>query len=383
LKESGISGKFRSFFFQRDFTGNAKDKEDFATGGILRFVTGSFDGISGGCSMYTSQGLGLNNENKGVYNLLAEDNNGHHKSYSALGEAYLQCVFDKTALKAGRQEMQTPWVNGYDIRMTPQSYQAAALSNKNIPDLELYAAYVTKIKPRTATSFIAMSNALGIAQDEPVALYGLIFTGIKGIKVQLWDNHAYEMWNDIYIRADYTGELTDAFSVFGDMRYLNRKGIGGHIAGQLDTWHFGITGGIDAYGARLTLAYAINGNQKILRPWGHDLTIAPQINPVDRADEKALEADIAYDLGRIGIIGLTGEVIYAHFDTPESGVTASPDRDEINFDLRYKFRDALEGLGLRARYAIVNEDEKLGGADFNDIRVYLQYEFQFYPGKKP
>ena len=84
--------------------------EDFAAGGTLRLVSGSVHGIGGVVSLYTSQGLGLNDESKDVYNLLAKDSEGHHKSYSALGESYIQSLFDKTTLKVGRQEMQTPWV---------------------------------------------------------------------------------------------------------------------------------------------------------------------------------------------------------------------------------------------------------------------------------
>lgn len=378
LKESSISGEFRTYFFQRDFDGGTTDREDFAMGGELLLETGSIQGISAGLSFYTSQGLGLNDESKDVYNLLAKDSKGHHKRYNALGEAYLRAVLGKTTIKIGRQEMRTPWVNEHDIRITPQSFQAATLKNKSVPGLELLAAHATKIKQRTETSFMDMSNALGIRQDEPVTLGGLVFTGIRHFEVQLWDNYAHEMWNDIYVRADWSKKLTEAFSLFGDVRYLNRKDVGNRIVGPLDTYHFGITGGIELSGVRLMLVYARNGDQGILRAWGHDLTVAPQVNVVDRADEKAWMVGLAYDFSKIGINGLTGGVIYADFDTPESGKNESPDRNETNFDLKYEFSGTLEGLSLRGRYAIIEEDEAMGGEDFNDLRFYLQYKFNIF-----
>lgn len=375
LKESTVSGEFRTYFFQRDFDGGATDREDFAVGGKLFLETGTVHGISAGISFYTSQGSGLNDDSKDVYNLLAKDREGHHRDYSALGQAYIQSLFGKTTLKAGRQEMQTPWVNMHDIRLTPQSFEAVTLTNKSIPGLEVAGAHVTKIKQRTETSFMDMSNALGIPQDETVTLGGLVFKGIKGVKVQLWDSYAHEMWNDIYIRADFKTEATDTFYVFGDVRYLNRKDGGNELAGPLRTYHVGIRGGIEAGGAGLTIAHARNGDQGILRPWGHDLTVAPQVHVVDRAHEKATEVCMAYDFGEMGLRGFSGSVLYASFDTPERGRNASPDRNEIDCEFRYAFSGRLEGLSLRARYAVIDEDEAVGGEDFSDLRFYMQYKF--------
>jgi len=379
FKESQINGEFRSYFFQRDFDGGTTDREDFAIGGRLHLETGSIYGINAGVSFYTSQGLGLNDEDKAVYNLLAKDENGNHKSYTALGELYFLGGFGKTTVKIGRQEMKTPWVHLYDIRITPQSFEAVILRNKNVPDLEIVAGHVTKIKKRTDTTFMYMSEAAGVAQKEPVTLGGLVYTAIQGLKLQLWDYYAHDMWNDIYLRADYTRDLNDTLTLFSNVRYLDRQDVGDKIIGSLDTYMSGIRCGLKAYGATLSLAYAKNGDQQILRPWGHDLAISIQVHVADRAEEEAWRPGLKYDFGEIGLKGLSGWVIYGVFNTPDSGANASPDRDEIDFNLQYDFSDFLKGLSVRARYALIDEDETVNGEDFGDFRFYLRYKFSFDP----
>ena len=388
LEKFKLSGEFRTFFFQRDFTGGGApthqpiaqtDQEDFAVGGKMRLETGDISGVSAGLSVYTAQGMGLNDDDKAVYNLLAKDENGNHDSYTALGEAYLLGKFGETTVQIGRQEMHTPWIDLYDIRMTPQSFQGVTVINKNIPGLQFIAAHVTKMKKRTETSFQDMSRAAGADEGKPVTEGGLIFNRIQGIELQAWDDYAHDMWNDIYLRGDVTAPVSDSVSLFGNVRYLDRRDVGDRIIGPIDTYMFGMQGGVKAYGAALSLTYAQNGKQPVLRPWGHDLAISIQVHVADRAEETAWSPCLKYDFARIGLKGLTGWVIYGIFDTPDSGPNASPDRDEVDFNVQYDCSNLRKGLNLQLRYAIINEDEAMGGEDFNDFRFYLRQPFGFYP----
>ena len=117
------------------------------------------------------------------------------------------------------------------------------------------------------------------------------------------------------------------------------------------------------------------GSQDIFCPWGNDFVVTGQINDCARADEKGVLFRVGYDFSGIGIKGLKAKVVYIDFDTPEGGINASQDMNETDFDVKYKFSGPLEGLGLRGRHAIVDEDEALGGEDFRDTRLYLTYDF--------
>lgn len=382
LEKSWISGEFRNFFFQKDFDGDTIDQEDFAIGGKLHFATDDIQCLSAGFSIYTSQGMGLNDDDKNVYGLLAKDKNGNHESYTVLGEAYLLGKFEETTLQIGRQEMHTPWIDLYDNRMTPQSFEAVTLRNRSVTGLQIIASQVNKIKKKTDTTFQYMSQAAGAIQEEPVTEGGLIYTGIDGIELQIWDDYAHEMWNDIYVRSDCTVQINDSVSIYSNERYLDRKDVGDQIIGTLDTYTFGLQGGLKAYDAELSLAYSRNGPQPILRPWGHDLAVSIQVHVADRAEETAWSPGFKYDFAHIGLKGLTGGVIYGIFNTPDSGPNASPDRDELDFNSQYDCSSWVKGLSLQLRYAIIDEDETLGGEDFNDFRFYLRYAFSFYPLQK-
>jgi len=375
FKEGKLYGQFRTYYFTRDFD-VSNTREDIAAGGMLYYRTAPLYGINFGIAFYTAQGMGLNDNDKDVYGLLASDANGNHESFSVLGESYIQFTRWDTTLKVGRQELETPWVNTDDSRLTPQSTESYTLTNNSISGLEIVASHVTKMRDRTSTDFDSMTKFAGImTNDKPVILGGITYSGVEGLKVQLWDFYAHDFLNDIYFKADYSRKITDNFSGFGGFQYLNQEDVGDQLGGSLDTHMYAVEGGIKGYGFKFSLAYGEVGDQDIVYPWGSDFIVEGQINSLDRADETGILAKLDYDFSKIGLKGLSAKVVYMGFDNPENGTNASPDIDEINFDVKYKFSGFLEGLGLRARYAIIDQDEALGGEDFTDSRLYFTYDF--------
>ena len=375
FKEGKLTGNFRTYYFTRDFD-VSNTREDIAAGGMLYYRTAPLYGVNVGIAFYTSQGMGLNDDDKDVYGLLATDANGNHESFSVLGESFIQFARWDSTLKAGRQELETPWVNKWDIRLTPQSTQSVTFTNNSISGLKIVASQVTKIKGRTSTEFVSMTEFAGITTDDkPVTLGGVTYSGVEGLKVQLWDFYAHDYLNDIYFRADYNRKITDNFSGIAAFQYLNQEDVGDKLGGSLDTRIYAVQGGIKTYGFTAILAYGEVGDQDINYPWGHDFIVSGQINDLYRADETGILAKLGYDFGKIGIKGLGAGIVYMDFDTPESGTNASPDKDEIDFDVKYKFSGFLDGMGLRARYATIDQDEALGGEDFTDSRLYFTYDF--------
>ena len=100
------------------------------------------------------------------------------------------------------------------------------------------------------------------------------------------------------------------------------------------------------------------------------------IKSFNRADEDAWLVGASYDFARIGVPGLSSFVNYAQGNTPDSGSNASPDQQEFDITVDYRFQSrSLKGLWLRARAAFVNQDEAVAGADdLDDYRLILNYE---------
>ena len=74
--------------------------------------------------------------------------------------------------------------------------------------------------------------------------------------------------------------------------------------------------------------------------------------------------------------GLSAFINYAEGDTPERGEAASPDQDELDITVDYRFQSQpLKGLWLRARAAFVDQDNGVNGADdIDDYRLIVNYE---------
>ena len=375
FKEGKLYGQFRTYYFTRDFD-VSNTREDIAAGGMLYYRTAPLYGINLGVAFYTAQGMGLNDDDKDVYGLLASGSDGNHESFAVLGESFIQVTRWDSSLKIGRQELETPWINTDDNRLTPQSTESYTFTNNSVAGLEIFASQVTKMRGKTSTDFDSMTKFAGITTDDkPVTVGGITFSGVEGLKVQLWDFYAHDFLNDIYSRVDYSRTITDNFSGSVAFQYLNQGDVGDKLGGTVDTDTYAVEGGIEGYGFNFSLAYARVGDQDLIYPWGHDLIISAQVNDCARADETGIQAILGYDLGKIGLKGLSAKVVYVDFDTPETGVNASPDIDETDFDVKYKFDGYLKGLGLRARYAIIDKDEAMGGEDFTDFRLYCTYDF--------
>ena len=196
-----LDGQFRLFHFTRNFD-DSNDRQDLASGGMFYYRTDPIKGINVGLAFYTGQEMGLNDEDKDVYGLLATDEKGDHKSYSVLGEAFIQGIFRNITVKAGRQEMETPFVNTDDNRLTPQSTEAYTIIFNGIPDLEIFSSYVSKMRGKSATEFISMTEYAEVDGDgEALVLGGLVYQGNSKLKLQIWDFFAKELFNEIYFRG--------------------------------------------------------------------------------------------------------------------------------------------------------------------------------------
>ncbi len=375
LTEGYLRGRIKTYFFQRDF--DVKNtSQDFATGCLLWYQTAPVNGFSAGLAYYSSFGLGLNNSDKNVYGLLERDGNGDHKDMSLLGEGFVQWDGGNTTLTIGRQGINTPWLNTNDIRITPQSFEAATITNRDIKDLEIFFSHVTKIKGYSTTTFASMTEFGGIMDpDKPLTIGGLVYTGFDGSKIQLWDYFAHDYFNGLYIRAEGCKKIGEELSWLWGAQLFNQRDVGLAVGGSQSTNLLGLRWGIGVYGLNLCLNYCEVTDEGIFRPWGNNHFTYAQINDCSRAQEKAVSVEVGYDLGRIGIKGLYANFIYFDANTPDSGPNASPDRDETSFDLRYSLNHILKGVSLRARYSILDEDEALGGDDYGDFRLYFIYDF--------
>ncbi len=122
--------------------------------------------------------------------------------------------------------------------------------------------------------------------------------------------------------------------------------------------------------------YGSNGDDALRVPFGGDWIVSMQVNNHERAEEDVWALQLKYNFERLGAKGLSADVWYGSFNTPDAGNNISPDLDEIDFNLQYNLGGWFEGCSVRLRYAFIDQDEDVaGGEDYSDGRIYLQYKF--------
>ncbi|MFA5180568.1 MAG: OprD family outer membrane porin [Syntrophales bacterium] len=372
-------GKFdlniRSYYIKRSYS-IASPQESLAIGGWLGYRTPWWHNLMAGVTVFTSQGLIFTDPDKGGAGILGPQQNG----YTALGDAYLKGKVSKTELTVFRQELDTPFINPHDSRMTPNTFEAYTLTSKDIPLFTLLVSHVAKIKPWTDTSFESMSEAAGVAgTNEPVTMAGVVFEPASNYKLNLWEYYCNNLMNIIYARGDgewkYSGDLAFVTS----LQFLNQQDVGNALAGSFNTGMFGVQETVKWKGWGVTFAYtATSSDHDIINPWaGYPGFTAMIVKDDDRAGENTWLAGLSYDFSTLGINGLSAFSNFANSSTPKTGPHVSPSQNELDFTVDYRFQKLLDGLWIRLRTAFITQDKSMGGQDMQDYRVIVNYRIPF------
>lgn len=380
--EGTLRGEMRAYYFERDFDGATVDRADLALGTMLSYQTADLFGLSAGVKYATSNDIG-SDDDKNVYGLLARDAAGDHENYSRLQEYFLQGTWFDTKIKGGAQEIDSPFLNGHDIRMTPKTYRGLTVENTSISNLTLRAFYITDYMGWSDEEFLDMSTVASSknADDNPLMVGGMKYvfpiTGVK-LSSELYHYHMVDYFQSTYLKADLAKAFGD-FNFSFAPSFLKQDSAGDEFSGAFDATQYGFSAGVKAYGFDLTAFYARTEDDPVFAPWGDGKVLIQQINASGRADENAYAIKLGYDFANLGAPGLSAYVFQGLYDVDDATAT-NVDINETNLSVQYAFSGALKGFSVRARYAMIDND---GGSadDFDDFRVYLRYTFTF-GGKK-
>jgi len=354
----------------------AKDIGAWALGGRLQYRSGWWqDRIQLGVSWYTSQKLHGHKDKDGSL-LLKPGQQG----FSVLGEAYLEVkLTDTTWARLYRQSFDLPYVNRQDTRMLPNTFEAYTLISDASDNLVMGISHVTKMKRRSFDEFIPMSEAAGFdGTDEPMTMAGARYTFRNGVSIGAINQYAHEYMNTFYAEATSVWKFTDEAVVKLAGQYTDQRSVGDEFGGDFDTSVYGVKAALSYRNATFTLTHtSTDEDSRISSPFGgYPGYLSIIIKDFNRADEDAWLLGFSYDFSRVGIPGLSSFVNYARGDTPDSGKNASPDQEELDVTVDYRFKNGpLKGLWLRGRAAFVDQDDDVSGAvDLQDYRFIVNYE---------
>jgi len=395
FKDGKVSGEIRSMYIAQD-SDTATDSDGFAVGGKLKFETAQYMGLSFGAAFYTTHGVSANNVNEltgaagfaGTHSNLLDENG---KSYSLLGEAYVQYNYSNTMLKVGRQQIDTPLAGPDDIRIIPDLYEAYLLTNTDLADTTLVLAHLTKMagtidsKAANASKFNSMSDAAGLngvagVDNEGVTTAAIIYSGFSDTTLQAW---YYTLSGDLdawYLEASHNWDcmLIDGMKMSGALQYIDfdaDQNLGGT---NYNVWGAKLEGTHDS-GFGFDLAYDQTsddaGAGSFSGTWGGypEFAIADEFwhNDLNTRNSDVWRVGASYDFSKSGVNGLTADVAYVAYDL-DNTIAGLSDVDVVDLILSY---DVQSVANLSTSLVYEDRSSDANNADSDIFKLYVGYTF--------
>lgn len=366
----------RFYYFHRD-TEDSGIAESAAFGGALAMETGWWqDFLRLNFTGYTSQKLHGPKNRDGSTSLRTGQ-----ESYTVLGEAFAEIKAGVINFRAGRTRIDLPYINAYDIRMTPNTFEGVGFSLHSIQNLQLGVGHLSKIKLRNRSSFESMSQRAGATgADRGVSFIGLRYNFTEDTFIGAVDEYGWDMFNTFYTEAGHLFELTDDFNLNLGLQFTDQRSVGDDLLGSYSSQSGGAKVALGFQELIASAAFVMTSQGGDIRnPWGGSPTFrSSMISDQDRAGERAVKLGVSYGFDQWGLTGLAADAGWLYANTPDKGSNTSPDESEFSLTLDYRPPVKMfDNIWLRLRYAFNDADASNDGYDRTDIRVILNYSYAF------
>lgn len=400
LSQGRITGNIRSYYFNQIFSGSdTPNRYAYSLGGMIQAQTPEFLGFRLGIGFYTANSLGVNDISNGQTHLdpLLM---GARNSLNVLGQAYVQYKNPQLTVQVGDMLLNTPWMNGADAFMIPNTYQGVSITARPVSWLHLTAIREFRYKNRIQEDYHRQT----LLNENPIYegllpnnLNGTLTFGLSGqksgVRAQAWFYRFYGLANLFYNTISYHAPtILRAFRPFASFQYAREWADGRAFLGPINADVYGGMIGVNAdlagvkeqifaaYDAIPTRSITLD-NEKVLYNGGFISPFSQQYN-----------ADPLYttimDYGLVGSASpghawKLGFVIHPWHNlrlkySYSIYVTAPyhPNVSANYIDVTYTPGEFLEGLSVRDRLAIdhTNPFANYHGT-FVDERLMLQYSF--------
>lgn len=435
--EGEVYGRIRSNMFWWDVdnpkSNTTADHNVWGLGGSLIYKTGYFHGFGATAGFYGTVPMHDDNVFDGTttnYTKMGKDTfhtraDGSEGAMGNFAEAYLEYKNGKTNVKVGRQGIDSIMLATNDTKMIPNTFEAAMVENKDIPNTTVRAGYIMSQKLRdhqTFHSLIAYAKYSG--NDDSGAHKGLTPANIRSrgagdvdpemvlvtasnksipnLKLDLEYVDLNGFFSTAIAEANYKIKVGEAWTVTPGVRYLRQMDDGaGKIGGAslsgtvtaANAASKGYNNGDNVDGsiimARLVAANGplelsagyseIANDADIIAPWrgfptgGYTRSMA-QVDWIANTKNWAVKA--AYDFDKAGLVpGLKVAADYENmdFDDAKAATSGFTDRNIFHVDAWQTFK-SLPNTEFKFRFATVDADPSVG--DTIDYNSYNEYRFE-------
>ncbi|WP_310440943.1 OprD family outer membrane porin [Sulfurimonas sp.] len=441
--EGEFYGRLRSnaFLWEWDNESAAvQDNDMWGLGGSLVAKTGFYHGFGATLGFYgTTQVLDDNtipgsttNFGKSGKDTYRTRGNGTEANIGVFAEAFLEYKAGKTDVKVGRQGIDSVMLATNDTKMVPNTFEAAVIENKDIPNTKLRAGYIMSQKLRDHQTFHSLIAFEKYNQNDDSGAHKGLSTGninkaredlnpemllatvdntsIPNLKLHGEYVGLNGFVNTAILEANYQIALGDKWTLTPGIRYLNQMddgagAIGGaSLNGSLGKDKSGTTyntaagsytnaksadgsilmGRLVAASGPLELmaGYSkVSDDADIIAPWrgfptgGYTRSMA-QVNWI--ANTKSWMVKAAYDFGKAGVVpGLKIAADYVDMNFDDAKVAAKStdftDRNIFHVDAWQTFK-SVPNTEFKVRFATI--DAKPSAGTVVDNNSYNEYRFE-------
>jgi len=441
--EGEVYGRLRSNAFWWDWDNEntaVQDNNMWGLGGSLVYKTGFFHGFGATAGFYgtipmhsdNTLGTGVTNYGKAGKDTYHTRADGSEGAMGNFAEAYLEYKNGKTNVKVGRQGIDSMMLATNDTKMIPNTFEAAVIENKDIPNTSLRAGYIMSQKLRDHQTFhsiiafekynenddsgahkgLTPSLIRGAGEDvnPEMVLVTAQNTSIPNLKLNAEYVGIEGFLNTVIAEANYKIKLNDAWTLTPGIRYLKQMddgvgAIGGaSLSGKFkgNTTYSGANGGytdpnsadgsiimarlVAASGPlELSAGYSkISDDADIIAMWrgfptgGYTRSMA-QVDWIANTKNWALKA--VYDFGKAGMVSgfkVAADYENMNFDDAKAATSGFTDRDIFHVDMWKTFKE-VPNTEFKFRFATVDADPAVGATvdynSYNEYRFEINYLF--------
>ncbi|RUM94463.1 MAG: hypothetical protein DSZ28_03090 [Thiothrix sp.] len=308
-----------------------------AMGGRFGLLMPVSDEVGAGVSFYSTNALLGEDDNR--YFLDAQNN-----GYALAGEAWLSLDVGKTQLKAGRQLVDTPFVDTDDTGMILNSFEGVVATSTDLDKVTLMALHLRKWASRDNESPEKFED---INRDKGISGLGMSYAVSDAVSLQAWHYQATDLASMTYIEA---GLESEAFNLA--IQYTTQGDETGDDSG-LDGDAWGVMADYSLAGFTFSGAYNRASGAVGNGFGGGPYFTSTEDHTIDGVDD---ERATMLGLDYVGFGPLTLLVLSTDFDKSE---------DEADWIASYSFNNSVSA-------DIVFSDM---GDDGKMTKVFVNYDF--------
>ncbi|AWL08919.1 hypothetical protein HME7025_01055 [Aquirufa nivalisilvae] len=322
----------------------------------------------------------LNRYEMGLFDLM------NPQASSVLGrleKLYVNYQYIKSNVKAGRQVINTPFINPQDGRLRPTAVSGIWIDWNEISSTKIEAGFINSISPRSTTQWYGIGESIGIypqgynpdgsksnyfgnVRSNGIGLLGITLKQIKPISLQIWNMYVDQIMHTSMVQADALWAASKHSQWVAGLQYLEQHALtqNENLESHKSYIHsgdisrsFGAKFGWENKQWKTSLNFnRITGEGRYLMPreWGKDpfYTFMPRERNEGLGDVQAYVAKISYQWNKVP---LKTQIAHGYFLLPDAtnftlNKYAMPSYSQSNFDVSFEPKGKWQNLKFSMLY---------------------------------